>query len=103
MPIDCQEAFEDNTRRLALVGKYDPGNELRKKPNGEYAETRIYSAWCGWRDCWNFLKSETLSPRILELLQEISEEKKMVKTGCLVPTRAAMIAKEILHEIGQEK
>ena len=49
----CQLAFEDNTRRLCQ-GLRDAEHELRTKPNGDYADSIIFAAWMGWKDCWEF-------------------------------------------------
>lgn len=49
----CQLAFEENTRRVCK-GAHDVEHELRTKPNGDYADGRVYAAWCGWKDCWEF-------------------------------------------------
>ena len=57
-PDECRAAFERNTRRIAIEGKHCPDELLRKKPNGNYAEPSVYSAWGGWRAAWHLRQTE---------------------------------------------
>lgn len=53
-----RKAFEDHTRKLCLLGNYDAEHALRRKPNGNYAESKIYAAWRGWQACGNYERSK---------------------------------------------
>jgi hypothetical protein len=58
----CREAFEANTRRLCVLGAHDAEWELRRKPNDNYAESRIQAGWMAWQDCWRLLASPAPFP-----------------------------------------
>lgn len=76
--MNARESFEEHTRQLCKAGGYDADNELRRKPNGEYAEPRVFAAWKAWSDRHEALSVEQyllscLAEECAEVAQRISK------------------------------
>lgn len=51
--LGCREAFEANTLKEAESQPIKK-DWLAKKPNGNYLEPSVYSAYQGWKACWQY-------------------------------------------------
>lgn len=95
---ECRSAFEENTKRIALATGFDADEALRTKPNGNYKEPSVFSAWQGWEDCWNLRTPKPVSVTQCKQAATNAHNKGDLAWDSDTVTKAVLYAAGVIYE-----